>query len=173
MTSKNCSLWLSDIPAYYSKKVMTFIQAPHCRSIHKGNSPQTQKYRLEGGSLEVQASPTRNPPCISVPAGIVMRVYIHSVSVNFFFFFGDSFNTFAHFMMGDLRAHLPTPCWVFSSFWPNTTQSLCSTLPIHQISPPETFCLFVSPWKRSSKGNVFLMWKRWNKKVRSTKRHQN
>ena len=31
---------------------------------------------------------------------------LHLASVNFF---EDSFNAFAHFMMGDLCAHLPTP----------------------------------------------------------------
>ena len=40
---------------------------------------------------------------------------LHLASVNFF---EDSFNTFAHLMMDDLWAHLPTLHWVFSSFWP-------------------------------------------------------
>ena len=31
-------------------------------------------------------------------------------------FFDHFFNVFAHFMVGDLQAHLPTPCRVLSSF---------------------------------------------------------
>ena len=40
---------------------------------------------------------------------------LRSASVKFF---EDSFNVFAHFMMGDLQACLSTPRWVFNSFWP-------------------------------------------------------
>ena len=56
--------------------------------------------------------------------------------------FEDSFSTFAHFIMGDLWTHLPTPHWVFSSFWPKTACPPCPTLPIHLISPQTTFFLF-------------------------------
>ena len=51
------------------------------------------------------------------------------------FFFEDSFSVFAHFMMGDLWLHLPTPHWVFSSFWPKMVWPPCPTLSIYLISP--------------------------------------
>ena len=54
---------------------------------------------------------------------------LRSASVIFFW----RFNTFAHFMMGDLRVHLPIPHRVFSSFWLKTAWLLYSALPIHPI----------------------------------------
>ena len=45
------------------------------------------------------------------------------------FFFEDYFSSFAHFLMGDLQAHLPTLHWVFSSFWPKMAWPPCPTLP--------------------------------------------
>ena len=83
------------------------------------------------------------------------------------FFFGDSCNAFAHFMMGDLWAFLPTLCWVFTSFWTKMAWPPCPTLPIHPIS---LWVIFFPPdEKMSSKGNILLMWKRWNKKWQSVK----
>ena len=77
---------------------------------------------------------------------------LHSASVNFFF--EDSLNTFAHFMMGDLRAHLPTPHWLFSSFWPKTGWSPCPTCPIYPILPwANVFCF--PGWKKVLKGKSF------------------
>ena len=76
---------------------------------------------------------------------------LHSVWVNFF---EDSFNAFAHFTMGDLRAHLPTPRWVLSSFWPKMAWTQCPALPIHPISPWVTFLLFPQ-MKRVLKGKRF------------------
>ena len=42
---------------------------------------------------------------MSAPAGVVVRgcVWLRQN------FFEDSFNVFAHFMMGDLQVHLPAP----------------------------------------------------------------
>ena len=48
---------------------------------------------------------SRNPSVSVHQLGCCER--LHSASVSFF---EDSFNMFAHFMMGDLRAHLPAPC---------------------------------------------------------------
>ena len=77
-------------------------------------------------------------------------------------------------MMGDLWLHLPTPHWVFSSFWPKMALSLCPTLPLHLILPWGNFSFCFPRWKKSLKGNILLMWKRRGKKnSRSTKRHQN
>ena len=82
-----------------------------------------------------------------------------------FFFFEDTFKAFAHLMKGDLQGHLPIPHWVFSSFCPKMAWPLCPTLPSHLISlPSDFFCCCFPRWKKSSKGNVLLMWKRWNKK---------
>ena len=101
--------------------------------IYEGDPPK-QNYLLEGGLLVVQAFPTSwvfwEPVCISVPAGIVVRGCIWLQWI----FLEESSNTFAHFMMGDLRAHLPALHWVFSSFWQNGMTPVPKT-PIHLISP--------------------------------------
>ena len=102
---------------------------------------------------------SRNLSIVCIPAGIVVR------GVQLQWIFPEHcYNTFAHFMMADLQAHLPTPHWVFSSFWPKTAWPLCPTLPIHQISPGANFFCLFPQMKKSSKGSVLPMWKRWNKK---------
>ena len=85
---------------------------------------------------------------------------LHLDSVNFL---EDSFNTFAHFMMGDLQTHLPTTLGVqqcLTPKWhdPHTPPSLFTW-----FLPKWLFCLF-SRWKKSSEGNILLMWNRWKKK---------
>ena len=88
---------------------------------------------------------------------------LYTASVHFFFW--DPFNT--HFMTGGLWVHLLISRWVFSSFWPKTAWTLCPTLPIHPISPQQLLFICFFPWikkKKSSKGNVLPMWKKWNKK---------
>ena len=69
-------------------------------------------------------------------------------------FFEDSFNTFVHFMLGDLQAHLPTQHWVFSSFLPKTAWPQYPTLSIHLILPQVTFFCFPG-WKKVLKGKHF------------------
>ena len=105
--------------------------------------PKTQDYLLEGGTLVVQASPTRWVfPSVSVHQLALLWEAVFGFSECFF---EDSFSVFAHFMMGDLWAHLPTMCWVFSSFWPKIVWLLYLTLPIHLISPEVTFFVCF-PW---------------------------
>ena len=60
------------------------------------------------------------PICISASAGVVRWCILPQWILYF-----------AHFTMGDLRAHLPTASWVFSSFWLKMAWPPCSTLPIH------------------------------------------
>ena len=57
-------------------------------------------------------------------------------SVNFFW---RLFQCVCPFLMGDLQAHLPTP--------------------------PQVNFFLIPGRKKSSKGNILLMWKRWNKKL--------
>ena len=81
----------------------------------RGGTPQnsrTWNYPQEGRLLVVQTSSTGW--VFSVPAGNVVRGCIW---LQWIFFFLKTLNVFAHFMMGDLSVHLPTPHWVFSSFW--------------------------------------------------------
>ena len=86
---------------------------------------------------------------------------LHLASVEFL----KTFNVLVHFMMGDLWIHLLTPRWTFSNFGQKMAWPPCPTLPIHLISPWATFFCFLG-WKRkSSKGNLLPMWKRWNKKT--------
>ena len=80
------------------------------------------------------------------------------------FFFKNSFSIFVHFVMGDLQAHLPTQHWLVSSFWPKKGMT---PIPHPPYSPDLTSgdYFFLCPrWKKSSKGNILPMRKRWNKK---------
>ena len=86
--------------------------------------------------------------------------------------FWETFNAFARFTMSDLPAHLLAWHWVFSSFWPQIVWLLCLTLPIHLILPPATILCFPDRKKKSSKGNVLLMWRGETKNSRSPKRRQ-
>ena len=81
-------------------------------------------------------------------------------------------NAFSYFMMGDLWAHLPTPHWVFGSFWRKMAGPPCPTLPIHPISPLVTFFVFLD--EKSSQREMFC----WygigeTKNCWRQKRHQN
>ena len=67
-------------------------------------------------------------------------------------FFEDFFSAFAHFMMGDLWAHLPTPRWVSAVYDQKTAWPPCHP-PIDPISPGAT--VFVSPVKNILKGKRF------------------
>ena len=105
------------------------------------------------------------PICISVPNGIVVRgcIWLQWIC------FEDSFNTFSHFMMGDLWAHLPTPCWVFSSFRPKCHDP-CAPPSLFTQSCPEWPFLFCYPRWKSPKREMFEV---KQKNSRSTKRHRN
>ena len=72
-----------------------------------------------------------------------------STSVNFL----KTLNMFADFVMGDLRAYLPTPRWVLSGFWPKTAWPQFPTFPVHLILPWVTF-LFPQ-MKKVLKGKCF------------------
>ena len=115
-----------------------------------GMTPPKWNYLLEGGPLVGQASPTRRvfyaPTCTSV-----QLVLLWEAAFGFSELFGDSFNVFARFIMGDLQVHLPTPRWVFSSFWPKMAWLQCSTFSIHRISSQATFFGFPG-WKNPERG---------------------
>ena len=98
----------------------------------------------------------------SAPAGVAVRGCVPA-SVNFA---ADSFPLFVHFTMGDSQVHLPTPCCAFSGLWPKNGLTLCPTLPVHPVSPRATSS---SQTKKSSKGNIVPMWKRWHKKTAELK----
>ena len=86
---------------------------------------------------------------------------VHSASVNFL---EESFSAFARSMMVDLWVHLPTPHWVVSSFWPKPAWPPCPAHHIHPVLPwAMVFCCCFPGWKKSSKGNILLMWKKWYK----------
>ena len=66
----------------------------------------------------------------------------------------ESFSAFARFMMGDFPGYLPTPCWLFSSFWTKNSTPPVPTLCIHPILPWATIYLFL--WiKKVLKGKCF------------------
>ena len=67
-------------------------------------------------------------------------------------------------MMGGLHAHLPTPAQSVQQF---LTKKSMTPKPHPPYSPYLTRSNFFSfpGWKKSSKGNILLMWKRWNKQT--------
>ena len=128
--------------------------------IYEWGSKQYQNYLLEGGPLLVQTSPLHEcsrKPSVSVCQLVLLWEAAFSFSE---FFLLNSFNVFAHFMMGDSQVHLSTLHWVVCSFRPKTAWPPCPTLPIHLISPRATISCF-SRWKTSSKGR-----KKWNKQTK-------
>ena len=135
-----------------------------------GGTPKNWNYLLEDRPLVVQASPTRWvfwEPSVSLYQLALLWEAVFGFSEGFW-----RFNTSARFTRGDLRAHLPTPHWIFSSFWPKTAWPLYSILPIHPISPCVTFFLF--PWmKIVLRGKHFADVEEVKQSCRSTKRHQN
>ena len=87
-------------------------------------------------------------------------------------FFEDSFNSVAHFMMGDLWAHLPTPCWVSGSFWPKMAWLHAPSYLFTWSAPRVMFSLFPQ-LKKSPHWEMFCQCGRGEtKNGRSTKRHQ-
>ena len=129
----------------------------------RGGSPKWN-YLLEGGPLQYRllllGECSRNPSCIHVPAGVVVRGGERLQRKNF----EDCFDVFPHLIMGDSQVHLPRLHWMFCSFWPKTAWPSRLTLCIHLIWPLWLFLFFSLDEKKSSKGNILLMWKRWNKK---------
>ena len=91
-------------------------------------------------------------------------------SVNFFW----RLNAFAHYMMGDLWMHLPTPHWVFSNFWPKNARPLVSH-PITLSCPWAIFYLFASLDEKIFLKRNVCWCGRGNRKKNgiSIKRHQN
>ena len=139
--------------------------------------PKKNNYLLESRPLVVQASSTAlqgvsvlGTHLYQCTAGVVRGCVRFQWN-----FFGDSFNVFAHFMMGDLWAHLPTLLSV-GSFWPKTTWYPCPTLPIHLLSLQMTFFFaYFSVWmNKSPQKETFCQCGRGKtKKGISTERYQN
>ena len=122
----------------------------------------------EGGALkktELSSGPlplgecSRNPS-VSVYRPASLGEAAHSFSE---FFFEDSPNVFAHFMMGDLQAHLPTQHCV-QQFSPKMAGPPCPTLPTPDLTPRDFFFCFPGG-KKSSKGNILPMWRRCKQKT--------
>ena len=128
---------------------------------------QNQNYLLQGRLLVVQASPTecsRNPS-VSVCQLVLLWEAEFSFSK---IFLEDSFNVFPHLMMGDLRVHLPTSHWVFSSFWPKNRLTWVPHPLYSPILPWAT--IFVSWNEKSPQRETFCQCERGEtKNDRSTK----
>ena len=137
----------------------------------RGTFQKPNFFFQEGGPLIVQASPR----WVSVLGTHLYQGIswcfcerLHSASVNFF---EDSFNALAHFMVGDLRTHLPTLCWVFNRFSPKTAWPPCPTLlPISPHLAPSDVFLF--PHEKSPPREMFC-WDVEEVKQKTTKRQEN
>ena len=131
--------------------------------------PQNRSIFWKVGPLQYRLTPlgecSKNA---SISVYQQMLLWDAAFGFNDFFFFGDSFNSFAHFIMGDLPAHLPTPHWVCSSFWPKTEWPLYSTLPIHLSD-----FFFVSLDEKIPQREMLCQCGRGEKNGKSTKRYQN
>ena len=169
--------WISNFKGQWclrdrnKKKEVSHLVAPaYClenlQVIWEGTQ-KTQNYLRWGACLVLQASLTRWVSVLGTHLCQCTRWCCHerlcSASVNFF---KDSFNVFAHSMMGDLQAHLSIPSWVFSTFWPKTEIPPCPTLPIHPILSQATF--FVSLDEKSPQRKIFCQCgrgktKKWQK----------
>ena len=81
-------------------------------------------------------------------ASVYQLVLLWEAAFSFSEVFSKTFKEFAHFMMGDLQAHLPTPCRVFSSFWPKNARTLVPHPPYSpNLTPIDYFCCGFPEWK--------------------------
>ena len=92
----------------------------------------------------------------SASVSVCQLALLWEAAFGFSEFFEVSFNMFAHFMMGDLWVHLPTPHQVFSTFWPkNGKGPVPQPLPIYPVLPRAIFCLSVSLDEKVLKRKLF------------------
>ena len=88
-------------------------------------------------------------PAPGIEKTVFTLLYVLTLKI----FFKDSFNTFAHFMVGDLWAQLTTPHWVVSSFWPKWAGP-CAPPSQFAWSHPGFF-FFASPDEKSPQSEMF------------------
>ena len=123
--------------------------------------PKKPELFLEGGPFVVQAYTTR---------WVVLGTHLYQctnwhcerlclASVNFFLILFQHVCPFHDGWLTSIPAHLTVSAQQF--FWPKTVWPLSLTL-FARSCPNNFFCF--PRWKKSSKGNVLLMWKKWNKK---------
>ena len=126
-----------------------------------GDPPKTELY--SGGQDPCNVGFPTIGECSGNPSVSARQVAVlWEAAFSFSDFFLKTFKVFAHIMMDDLWAHLPTLCWAIRGFDQNR----------HDLRAPpflfSWFCskwLFLFPqWKKYSRRNVSLIWKRWNKK---------
>ena len=116
---------------------------------YEGGPKQKWNYLLEDKPVVWYRLPqlgecSRNP-CVSVYQLALLWEAAFSFSD---FFFEDSLKEFVHLMMCDLWSHLPTPCWVFSSFWPKNARTLVPHPPYSpNLTPIDYFCCGFPEWK--------------------------
>ena len=141
-----------------------------CPHLYEGGSLPKMELSSEGRTLVVQAS----PHWVSVLGAHLLQCTswwccerLHLSLVKFF----KRLNAFAHFMMGDLWAYLPTLCWVLSSFW-HKTAGPCAPPFLFIWSHSEQ--LFFFPDEKSPQREMFCQCRRGEtKNGRITKSHQN
>ena len=128
----------------------------HNRHVRWGTPQKTQVILWRVGPLQYRLPPlgecSKNPSVSCTSWCYCERLSLASEN----FFFKTLATRIVHLMMDDLGAHLPTPHWVFNSFWPKTAWPPCPTLPTHPISLQVTFSF--SPWmKKVLKGKCFVL----------------
>ena len=135
-------------------------------------TPQKRNYLQKGRSFVIYASPcwvSALGNCLyQCTSWSYKRLLLASVN-----FFEDSFNMFAHFMMGYLRVHLPISCCV-QQFWAKNWHNPHPPPSLFTQSRPKQLCLCFPNEK--SPQRVTCCWcgrDETKKNGRSTKRHQN
>ena len=140
-----------------------------CR--YKGDQNKIKIIFWKVGPLQYRLTPlgecSRNP---SVSVDQLVLLWEAEFSCNEFFL--KTLSTHLPFSWWMIHTCTCPHCtWVFSNFFflPKTAWSLCSTFLITWSYPKQLFFCFPE-WKESSKGNILLMWNKWNEKQQ---KHQN
>ena len=159
--SHNLTLW-----TYFSILFFLYCLGNHLRgAICKYQKyayiypPKNQNYLLEGKPLVVQASPakySRNPS-----ASVYQLALVWEAVFDFSGFFWRLFHCICPFhdgwfMSSSAHTTLSVQQFLTKNGWPHVPPSLFTHL------VPTNFFHFPG-WKKSSKGNILPMWKRWNK----------
>ena len=139
-----------------------FVGSFYFLPFHTKGTPQITVTFWRAGPLKYRL-PLLGECSRSPSVSVYQQPFLWEAAFSFSEFFKDNFKGFAHFTTGDLRAHLSTMHWVFSTFWPKMPWPACPTLPSHLVSPWENSLL---PWMKSPQRETFYWYRRGETKKR-------
>ena len=141
-----------------SKKVKAVDWIRKEKNLYEWEPRQTRIIFWRTGPLYYRLLPLGG--CSRNPSVTVLWEAVFSFSEFFWRLF--QCNAFAHFLMGDLWMHLPTLCWVFSSFWLKMAWTPCTTLLIHWLAWSNCF---VPQMTKVFKGKCFAQVEQVKQKI--------